>query len=82
MLIMARALVNNGAIEAIGGNGFSTATANAGGGGAGGGGLIVLNTHYFEGTAPVVTGGTGGTGGAGGGAGANGSAGLAIMLTT
>lgn len=83
ILIFAKEIVNNGVIEAKGGNGAagSHATAKAGGGAGGAGGVIITVSRFPTklGTRNV-TGGTGGAGAGGGSAGTQGSTGLVIDL--
>lgn len=81
LIVNARNVVNNGAIECRGGGGGVGTVANSGGGGGGGGGVAVVTAHYRAGTAPDVTGGPGGASGGGAGvAGVIGSAGLYVPL--
>ena len=69
-------IVNNGAIEARGGDGATPPSGgNCGGGGGGGGGRVILVTQTYTGTAPDVSGGAGAAGSGTGAAGANGTTG-------
>lgn len=80
--IFSRTFVNNGALNAIGGNGFTPVSGNAGGGGGGGGGLIIvlsINPWTQNGTL-VVTGGIGGTGVGTGTSGGNGTSGTTLNV--
>lgn len=62
VFINAKAIINNGTIEAKGGNGASPVAGNRGGGGGGGGGWILLNSQSYTGSGSTnVSGGTGGT---------------------
>ena len=81
MQILARHIVNDGAISADGGNGGSGAAANTGGGGGGGGGGIWVLYDSFTGNTPTVAGGAGGSGGAGGQDGIDGNDGLLVLLS-
>jgi hypothetical protein len=73
VMILAWSAVNNGTINANGGNGGTPTTGNCGGGGGGGGGLILVYTlsAWTAGTANVA----GGSPGAGVGSGTSGTAG-------
>lgn len=79
--ILAKTIINNGTISAIGGNGGNGGVGNVGlgcgggGGGAGGtGGVIVLGFQTLTNNGTItVAGGTGGTGGLGQGGGNNGA---------
>lgn len=77
VIINAKALVNNGAIQANGGNGAPGQAGNAAGGGGGGAGAVLLNLGAVAaGTGAVVAaGGAGGTGVGTGQAGVIGGAG-------
>lgn len=79
MVLAGRIIVNNGTIQAVGGNGGPGTNVNAGGGGGGGGGKLFVFTVSYTGTAPSVA---GGTGGAGNGTGANGDPGVAGFTIT
>lgn len=83
IIIFAKEIVNNGTIEAKGGNGSAGAhaTAKAGGGGGGAGGVIVTVCRFPTklGTRDV-SGGTGGAGAGGGSAGSQGNTGLVMSF--
>lgn len=80
IMIAAPVIINEGTIEARGGNGHTGNTGNSGGGGGGGGGQIWLITRDFSGNAPDVSGGLGGAGLGTGTAGADGNDGQVLYL--
>jgi hypothetical protein len=78
VLITAQSFINNGVMQAIGGNGAPGTAGNASGGGGGGGGsIVVVSAASITGSGSVTC--AGGTGGlkAAGGTGNNGAAGAA-----
>jgi hypothetical protein len=83
ILIFAKEILNNGTIEAKGGNGAAGAhaTAKAGGGGGGAGGVIITVCRFPTNLGTLdVSGGTGGAGVNGGSAGGQGNTGLVMSF--
>lgn len=84
LIILARHVVNEGTISALGGNGGAAFSSNAtgiGGGGGGGGGCVAVLSSEYSGAGSIRA--DGGTGGAATGTGSNGvdgSDGLALQL--
>jgi hypothetical protein len=76
LCVFAHAVVNNGVMEALGGNGFTPVNGNCGGGGGGGGGVVLAYTLAAW-TGTGTTSAAGGTQGSGVGTGAAGTAGTA-----